>query len=170
MKTRRTPLTLLLLIAMAWASTLPVWAQSKEGTGRIERSDVQGFMLEGPSLRPQNLRLTFLQHKGEAFPSGERRETGRVSWTRTACGGGCYTGEGAELPITFAAIDSVAGRLVLARTVWTQPDGTFDVVLPPPSYFTGSASALSEYVLMLRTEQARDLPAAARRLLKAASE
>ena len=64
----------------------------------------------------------------------------------------------------------MAGRLVLAETVWTQPDGTFDVVLPPPSYFTGSPGTLGEYVLMLRTEQARDLPAAARRLLKTAPE
>ena len=170
MNTRLTLLPLLLLMAIIWTSTPPVWAQSQEGSVRIERSDVQGFMMKGPSLRSKNLRLTFLQHKGEALPSGKRREQGRVSWTHAACGGGCYTGEGAELPITFAAIDTLAGRMVLTQTVWTQPDGRFDVVLPPPSHFTGSASTLGEYVLMLRTEQARDLPAAARRLLEAAPD
>lgn len=161
---------LLLLPGVLVALSTPVYAQAGKEVEPVERADVRGFHTNGTKLKSSSLRLTFVQHEGETLPDGRRREKGRVRWTRQACGGACYVGEGAEVPLTFAAADPEAGRLVLGPTVWTHPDGTFDVILSSTQSLTGSATAPEEYALVMRTERARDLPEPARRLLEAATD
>ena len=160
--------TTLVLLAAGYATVV-----TSPAAGQVERADVRGFQLQGGGrLAERDLRLTLLQHDAYELGGGARREQGRVSWTRRACGSGCYAGEGAELPVSFAAYDSAAARLVVVRTVWTTPEGRFDVTLPDPAKLRrrdGSpASALGEYVVIVETERARDLPPEARRLLKRA--
>ena len=141
---------------------------------RIERedaaADVRGFEMGRSSLKERDLRLTMLQRSTKTLPDGRVLESGRVSWTRQACGdvrrSECYAGEGAELPVTFAAVDQAAGKMVLGPTVWTDAEGRYAAVLPPTERLTGTQTALDEYALILRSERALDLPEAARRFLE----
>ena len=159
---------------------MPASAQWKrdvdpEDVQRIGRADLQGYAVGGETrtLERSDLDLTFVQHDSEDLGDGRWREFGRVSWTRKACGDECYEGEGAEVPVSFAVVDSVAGRLVVVKTVWTNSHGVFEATLPDATELRrpdgSQASALDEYIVMVRTQRAKGLPAEAKRLIESVS-